>query len=454
MSLGDIGKILPSELYTTELEQEMPMSFSFVLTHLYQPLIGVEAIVLYQTLFTESQLNNSSDRQTHHGLMTYLGLPLDRIYRARRRLEAIGLLQTFEQYDEDGKLYHYVLHIPHTGRSFFANDFLSHLLYHQLGSTRYKQVKSLFTRTDENRQDKKETTATFEEVFRLAKVMPHDSIVSKDSTHKIPIERSIDFQWLEQILKQRMLPVEKILTEQNRETMIQMAAAYNLTDQEIEKALLWAITEENELNISEFKAACTDFIQTSRKASIQITEKPLKAFIATEASAKPKTKEEQLIERLETISPKQLLEDLADGKAASTQDLKIVSDVMTSQGLNAGVMNVLLHYVLLKTDMKLSKNYLETIASHWARKNVKTVRQAMTLAKSENKKYQQWKNKPKTTSKRNFTTNKKDIVPDWYKNRNQSTIKKSVSNELDREKQATEADELLNNYLKQQANQE
>ena len=103
--------------------------------------------------------------------------------------------------------------------------------------------------------------------------------------------------------------------------------------------------------------------------------------------------------------------------------------------------------------MKLSKNYLETIASHWARKNVKTVRQAMTLAKSEHKKYQEWKNKPKTTNKRNFTPSKKDIVPEWYKNRNQSN-KKTPPNETDKEKQASEADELLSNYLKQQANQE
>lgn len=453
MSLGDIGKILPSELYTTELEQEMPMSFSFVLTHLYQPLIGVEAIVLYQTLFTESQINLKNEKQTHHGLMTYLGLPLDRIYRARRRLEAIGLLQTFEQYDGDGKLYHYVLHIPHTGRSFFANDFLSHLLYHQLGSTRFKQVKSLFTTTDADRQNKKETTATFEEVFRVAKVTPQESIIHKDSGHRIPIDKSIDFEWFEQILTQRMLPVEKILTDHSREIITQMAAAYNLTDQEIEKALLWAITEENELNITEFKAACTDFVQTNDKTSIQITEKPLKSLVISKETSKSKSREEQLIERLETVSPKQLLQDLADGRPASVQDLKIVSEVMTSQGLNAGVMNVLLHYVLLKTDMKLSKNYLETIASHWARKNVKTVRQAMTLAKSEHKKYQEWKNKPKTTNKRNFTTNKKDIVPEWYKNRNQSN-KKTPPNETDKEKQASEADELLSNYLKQQANQE
>ena len=106
----------------------------------------------------------------------------------------------------------------------------------------------------------------------------------------------------------------------------------------------------------------------------------MKQRIVQEESPQGKSKEEQLMELFENISPRQLLEDLADGNQASAQDLKVVSEVMTSQGLNAGVMNVLLHYVLKKTDMKLSKNYLETIASHWARKNVKTVRQAMTLA--------------------------------------------------------------------------
>lgn len=452
MSLGDIGKILPSELYTTELEHEMPMTFSFVLTHLYQPLIGVEAVVLYQTLFTESQLNDPENKQTHHGLMSYLGLPLDRIYRARRKLEAIGLLQTYEQYDEDGKLYHYVLHTPHTGKSFFENDFLSHLLYHQLGSERYKQVKALFTKTDINKKDKQETTAMFEDVFRVVKVKPEDSIIHTENGHAIPIGEAPDFDWYEQILIQRLLPVEKILSKENRKIITQMAAAYHLTDQQIEKAILWAITEENELNIAEFKAACMDMVRSSGNVSLQITEKPLKQKVVQEESASKKSKEEQLMELFENISPRQLLEDLADGNQASAQDLKVVSEVMTSQGLNAGVMNVLLHYVLKKTDMKLSKNYLETIASHWARKNVKTVRQAMTLAKSEHKKYQQWKNKPKST-RRNFTSNKKDIVPDWYKNNNQPA-RKSVSDEKDRAKQASEADELLNQYLKQQANQE
>ena len=43
-----------------------------------------------------------------------------------------------------------------------------------------------------------------------------------------------------------------------------------------------------------------------------------------------------------------------------------------------------------KTDMKLTKNYVEKIASHWARKNIKTVKDAMDLAKMEHRQYAEW----------------------------------------------------------------
>ena len=37
--------------------------------------------------------------------------------------------------------------------------------------------------------------------------------------------------------------------------------------------------------------------------------------------------------------------------------------------------------------MKLSKNYIQKIAAHWARKKVKTVREAMKLAIEEHRQY-------------------------------------------------------------------
>ncbi|MFK4997495.1 DnaD domain protein [Bacillus sp. N9] len=78
--------------------------------------------------------------------------------------------------------------------------------------------------------------------------------------------------------------------------------------------------------------------------------------------------ESKLIHYLETVSPRQLLIDLSDGAAPAKADLHAVEDILFQQKLLPGVVNVLIHYVALKTDMKLTKNYLEKIASHWSRK--------------------------------------------------------------------------------------
>ncbi|MCT2537197.1 DnaD domain protein [Aquibacillus koreensis] len=443
-----IGKLLPIEGYTVVYEGDISSTYFHSLTHLYQPLIGIQAIALYQTLLNESLWSSDWDNpQTHHVLMTYLSLPLDQIYEARLKLEAIGLLDTYQQESEQNKVYVYKLYAPCTPTEFFSNDMLTQLLYHELGSDKCDKLYQAF-KLHYPRQhilgDK--VSASFREVF-TSYSSEEDVSVAKPNTApndgpNVDIE-AVDYNLMSQMLEQRMLPVEQILSPVNKKLIAQMYALYNLTNQDIEKALLWALSDENSLITDEFKSACLDLYQTRRKQ--QPNEKVLDrktSIDGNESKAKkPVTKEEQFIEMLEKISPRQLLEDLSGGNYASTQDLKIVSEVMSQQNLTPGVMNVLIHYVLLKTDMKLTKSYLEKIASHWARKNVTTVRQAMTLAKSEHNKYQQW-----GTSKQSYykKPTKKEVIPDWFKDRKQT--KQPVKQE--KEKQSTSSDVDIDELMK------
>src|SRR5699024_1532050 len=126
----------------------------------------------------------------------------------------------------------------------------------------------------------------------------------------------------------------------------------------------------------------------------------------------PQTKEESLIQQLEVISPKQLLEDLSGGNLAPEQDLRLIRDVMTSQGLTPAVMNVLIYYVLLQTNMKLTRGYLEKIAGQWSRAQLKTAKEAMDFAKKEKANYDQAKT---IRSNRYQKSVKRDVVPDWFK---------------------------------------
>src|SRR5699024_1414907 len=134
----------------------------------------------------------------------------------------------------------------------------------------------------------------------------------------------------------------------------------------------------------------------------------------------PKTKEEMLIRELETISPKQLLADLSNGNQASEQDMRVIRDVMTSQGLPAPVMNVLLYYLFLQSNIKISKAYIEKIASHWSRAKLKTAKEAIKFAKKELKQFQKKPNQERSYQ-RNRRANQKEVIPDWFQNRNKPT---------------------------------
>src|SRR5690625_7729666 len=99
-----LGKILPIDGYQVLLQGSLPTDYLASLTHLYQPLLGIEAISLYHLLLQEIEIQSENTLQTHHTLMNYLNLPLDKIYEARIKLEGIVLLKTIKRKEEEKKL--------------------------------------------------------------------------------------------------------------------------------------------------------------------------------------------------------------------------------------------------------------------------------------------------------------------------------------------------------------
>ncbi|MFP7493345.1 DnaD domain protein [Terribacillus saccharophilus] len=418
MNSQHIGKLLPADGYMIRMKSVLPDGYSVALTHLYQPLLGMQAVTLYQTLVNEFVVHHGTcEPKTHHMLMTLLDMPMDQLYDARLQLEAIGLIRTFQKQGEEN-LYTYDLYAPFSPDSFFEDDMLSQLLYHQLGESRFKQMRDLFIKEEKLPEEAEEITASFDAVFSADQLTKHHvpplktASSSSDQQRGPSIEADVvDFEWLQQSLKQRMLEPELILTPRNRKLMEQMTVLYSLTSPELDKALLWAVSDTHELNPAEFKAACHDLFlarpKTSETKVMELPQKDAKQEITAT------TKQEQLIQLLETISPKQLLEDISGNGTAAAADLKIIRDVMAEQGMAPGIMNVLVYYVLLKSDMKLSKAYMEKIAAHWARKKVSTVQEAMELAKSGS---QPWNTASgsKQPAARRKNTGRKEVVPEWF----------------------------------------
>lgn len=438
-----IGKVLPIEGYTVQLKEQPSLDYAKSLTHLYQPLIGMEAVMLYQTLLHEVDLQQASTIQTHHTLMNYLNIPLDDIYQARLKLEGIGLLRTFRTTEDMNVIYIYELRSPFTPERFFQDGMLTELLYHHLGETKYEFLESHYLK-DVSVEQEEDVTASFHEVFQTFEPSLDINHVDNVEVENQKLVTSIDFSWMEMMLKQRMIPTKKVLTVYNRKLISEMMFLYDLAAHEVEKSLLWALTEENILDIDEFKLACHDLFKTKHhQVPIQLVPKKLQQS-KQENSKLPQTKEEKLIQRLETISPKHLLEDLSNGNQASEQDMRIIREVMTTQGLPAPVMNVLIHYVLLQSNMKLSKAYLEKIASHWSRANLTTAKEAMEFAKNEIKRSQESFSKNRYNNRKQVSN---EIIPEWFENRNKQEPQevKHVENSQS-QKEKEEIDALLQQY--------
>lgn len=420
-----IGKILPVHGYRVQKKASLPVDYVQSLIHLYQPLIGLEAVSLYLTLLQEEALQKNDDVLTHHLLMNQLGLSLPSIYQARKKLEAIGLMRTFEREDDDAIVFTYELIPPFRPGEFFQDMMLSELLFQHIGQSTFNRLQTFYAGDEQKENNGKDISASFQEVFRT--VTPRDGAPTNPVPKAVKQETiaadSVDFTPLKQSLEKNMIDPNKVLTETNKRYIVQLMTLYHLATYEIEKALQWALTEENTLDVEQLKQACHDLFQQKHHVAhpklIEQTSELQTTPVVTNINNEQQTKEEQLIQKLETISPQQLLVDLSSGNVASEQDMKMVRDIMTSQGIPAPVMNVIIHYVMLQSNMQLSKPYMTTIASHWSRIGLKTAREAMAFAKSEVKKRTE-NIERKTNNRKYYQPKSKEIIPEWFKEKQQA----------------------------------
>lgn len=412
--MSKIGQVLPIHGYVVHIKGTVPTINHQSLSLLYQPIVGPKAISLYQTLFYGNQQNTPS---THHQLMTSIGLPLDEIYTARLQLEAIGLLRTFKQTDEQAEhVFHYILYPPFSPNQFFEDTMLSLLLSHHVGETMFQKLYEKLYEMD-HPVEGIEITASFHEVFQDISLKPLVFKESQNKKHSNIEERTkedlVDFDILANSLKQRMLPANKLLTPSLKNLVEQLAGLYRLTTHDFELAIQWALDEKQEINVDELKEICHDlYIKNDHsQAELKKEDQNRQTIEISNDQFEKLNDQEKLIYMMERRSPKEVLEDFSNGAKVPEQDLKMIRDIMHKQGLSSPVMNMLIQYVLYRTDMKLNKSYIEKIAGQWSRLGVKTAREAMDVTIRENKKYQEWSK----AYKKHTPSVKQEVVPDWFK---------------------------------------
>jgi len=439
-----------------------------VLTFLYQPLIGPVCLSLYMTLWAELEENRLwSESSSHHVLMNLLGLNLKDIYEARLKLEGIGLLKTLVNEEDEIRSFVYELQPPLTPEQFFLDGMLNIYLYRKIGKNHFFRLKRFFSeRKNPTDKEYRDVTRAFQDVYSSAtpktlkylqdvssdlKADDKNNFIGRNEQSGIQIDVShFDFDLLMAGLNESLIP-QKAINQKVKEAISNLAFLYDIDAIQMKKFLLDAFNpNSDEIDIEELRKAARDwyqFVNYDELPSLIERTQPLKYQVQQQ---EPKTPKEKMIRYYETTSPLKVLVDRSNGAEPAASDLKVIESLLINQQLPPGVVNVLIDFVLLQTDMKFTKNYVEKIGSQWARKNVKTVIEAMDLAIKENESKASSsggdKNRQKSFKQKPIRT---EILPDWFDEEQQKrTENPHKEKEADVEAKKQEIEEILKEFKK------
>ncbi|MFS0654617.1 replication initiation and membrane attachment family protein [Bacillus sp. 179-C3.3 HS] len=436
-----------------------------LITLLYQPLIGMSAFSLYMTLWGELEQNRMWGKPApHRQLMVMLQTNLNDIFEERLKLEAIGLLRTYEQETEEGRLFTYELVPPLRPDEFFQDGMLNVLLYHRVEKAKYSQLRDYFSYPSVP-AEAKNISRSFEDVFHVLQpgerkmteeINQESSLedgyeyVTVGSSQSAPLsDQSFDFDLLLAGMSDMMIP-RKALTKQVKETIKKLAVVYGITPLQMQNLVAGACGPDQMISTEDLRKAARDWyqIEYSGDQPKLIDQKQPRHLRHDDLQGEANTPDAKLIEKLNHISPREFLKDMADGVEPTYADLRIIEEIMLEQKLEPGVMNVLIYYTLLKTDMKLSKTYMQKIAAHWVRKKIKTVAAAMKIAKEENRQMTEWaQQKKQRTSYGTKHVIREEKLPEWMK---ETETKKQPSidqaNDLSTEDLEREKEKLLDQF--------
>ncbi|MED3622703.1 replication initiation and membrane attachment family protein [Neobacillus thermocopriae] len=422
-------EILPIDRYIVTTNGLLHDYDRKVLTFLYQPLIGSTCFSLYMTLWSEVEENRLwAESSTHHLLMNLLGLNLKEIYEARLKLEGIGLLKTYVKTDDSERSFIYELQPPLSPEKFFLDGMLNIFLYRKIGKNHFARLKRFFSdQAIPKNGDYSEVTRAFQDVFSSAtpESLQYLQEASKDLQAKeneqfigrheqkgiqIGID-TFDFDLLMIGLNESLVP-KKALTPKVKEAISNLAFLYNIDAIQMKNIVLSALNESNEIDIEELRKAARDWYQFVNYDQLPMLIERTQPIAYRVQLEEPKTKEEKLIHYLETTSPLEFLKYLAGGAEPSQSEIQTIEEMMFKQKLLPGVINVLIHYVMEKTNRKLTKAYAGSIASTWARLQIKTVKEAMEVAKKEYKDWEKGKKQSGKTVRQKAT--RTELIPDWF----------------------------------------
>lgn len=422
--------LLPADSYVVINKTILHDEDRKIITSLYLPVIGIEAVMLYFTLWADLDSSQIVSKDfSHQKLVSNLRMTINEIENARYKLEAIGLIKSLVK---KGNINNYIYEIysPVSASEFLSHPILNVVLYSNIGKTEYDNLIKSFKLPRFNTSNYEDITKSFDDVFEPVGLTSYDlslEDIRKYNKLKLNINSNFDFNFLISSMPKN-IDTNRVFSRDIKELIINLSFIYDIDAVKMSNIIKGCFNERGTINKEELRKSARNYYQFDNGGILPT----LIDNSQPEYLRKPigdTSRRAKMIYTFETISPRELLIKKNNGNDPTRRDLKLVEDLLVDYKLKPGVVNVLIDYVLNVNERKLTRGLVETLAGQWQRLGIETVEEAMATAEKEHKK--RGKKIIKTEVKNTKT-------PDWFD--------KDIAKEKISDVEENQLEELLKEY--------
>ena len=341
-----------------------------VLLRLYQPIIGYEATSLYLNLWTELEGDQTISKfeKKHERLVAIMQCSIRLIEASLRRLEALGLLQTFLLENANEDRYIYQLFSPKTPQSFYQTDVLDLMLLRALGNFEYERTKQYFTNVFKPSSDYREITAKFSDIFSLTNMDQIQPIKPSSGAIMDHVEAKVDLHYdfapLQDRLSEFQVSISK-WSQNEKETVANIAYAYAMSLHDLTTIIMLSLKAgtQHHLDVNALKFNARKYMKTPNLSNVVKENQPPQFQTGNQSL-------DQKIAMYHNLTSLEFLRYLNKDQPVLEVESYLIASLKKDTPLHDAVINVIIDYVAQQNNHRLPKAYVQKIAGSLVRAGI------------------------------------------------------------------------------------
>lgn len=339
-----------------------------VIMELYQPLVGSLSTILYLTLLKQQRNEDEDMVFKTENLLSTMQVSPGNLLLARKGLEAVGLLRSYQKEENGHRFYIYILFAPKTPKEFFDDVLFKGLLIQYIGEKETRRLASHYKIDLTIPEGYEEVSASFIDVFNPDYDDPafrkniNNSLLGHE-VGRVNIELNYDlfFKYIED----NSQIVTKTFTKKDMRELERLSALFGLNEKTLASIVIdeYMPHENPHLNFDRIADRAKEqikypFLQkVQEKSKVTVTSDSINASLV------------RLMED-QKVSPVKYLQYCQNNVPPSIVDVEALNKVSAKYNLPPSVMKAAISYVLQNNNDILTLKYLDKIASTLAREGI------------------------------------------------------------------------------------